>query len=357
MKSTRILYIIDGFRAGGKEKQLMQILEQLESTGVETGIITFNRNQFYTQMARKKVLFFHEVDKASKVHMVRETAGLIKEFRPQLIHTWDDISTIAALLPSRFRKILLVNGSIRDAGIDRGYNKFLKRILLSMSHTVVSNTYAGLHYYGVKGVVIRNLQSRRPIPEKTENGFNMVMTANFTDYKDHHTFLSASVKLIEEEIVNRVYLIGEGIYRRKWEEWIGQYEGIRDRIVFTGQVGDVYEFLGRCTIGVLCSTRRYREGLSNSVLEYMASGLVPVVTDIGASSEYIHHGINGILVPPEDAGTLIDWIRKIRNDPGLQGRLRGAARDSVRKEFDPTKNFNRLMTLYKNLLPETFQTG
>ncbi|MGH9931396.1 MAG: glycosyltransferase [Pyrinomonadaceae bacterium] len=53
----------------------------------------------------------------------------------------------------------------------------------------------------------------------------------------------------------------------------------------------------------------HNEGLSNSLLEAMASGLPIVVTDVGGHSEIVDSGVNGYLVPPRDVEALALALR------------------------------------------------
>ena len=64
-----------------------------------------------------------------------------------------------------------------------------------------------------------------------------------------------------------------------------------------GKMEDPLPLIRHCDIGVLTSES---EGLSNSIMEYMACGLPVVCTDVGGNPELVRHGENGYLFPAGD---------------------------------------------------------
>jgi glycosyltransferase involved in cell wall biosynthesis len=66
------------------------------------------------------------------------------------------------------------------------------------------------------------------------------------------------------------------------------------------------------------------------VLEYMAAGTCPVVSDMGDARETLGGGERGVLVPPADAGALACAIRGLASDRENAWRLGRRARDWVR---------------------------
>ena len=118
-------------------------------------------------------------------------------------------------------------------------------------------------------------------------------------------------------------------------EVITNHPDLHDRIVFTGFTSRISEYLCRCQIGVLCSTPEFQEGLSNSLLEYMAHGLVPVATDLGGSREVIDDGVNGFLFHAGRADELCSIVTRLRHDNELFGRVQLQARATIRNRYSP----------------------
>jgi glycosyltransferase involved in cell wall biosynthesis len=75
------------------------------------------------------------------------------------------------------------------------------------------------------------------------------------------------------------------------------------------------------------------EGIPTVVLEAMACGLPVVVSDVGAVREVVEHGVNGLVVPPEDDAAVAASLARLAGDPELRGRLAAEGLRSVRERF------------------------
>jgi glycosyltransferase involved in cell wall biosynthesis len=63
-----------------------------------------------------------------------------------------------------------------------------------------------------------------------------------------------------------------------------------------------------------------------AVVTALVSGRPVIVTDTAASRDYVTHGVNGLLVPPEDPRALADAITRLDTDAALLSRLSDGAR-------------------------------
>ena len=78
------------------------------------------------------------------------------------------------------------------------------------------------------------------------------------------------------------------------------------------------------------------------LLQYMATGAVPVASDVGFNREIVRHGENGLLV--REPG---DWARHVAalaEDPAMRARLSAAARKTVVERFSLDKTAKKLWT-------------
>jgi glycosyltransferase involved in cell wall biosynthesis len=74
---------------------------------------------------------------------------------------------------------------------------------------------------------------------------------------------------------------------------------------------------------------RSREGLPRALLEAAASGRPAVVTDVPGCRSFVRHGIEGLIVAPEDPVALADALERLAHDKPLRQRLGQAARARV----------------------------
>ena len=87
--------------------------------------------------------------------------------------------------------------------------------------------------------------------------------------------------------------------------------------------GELRELYRDTDIFVLPSER---EGMPLVLLEALAMGLPVVATDIPGTRDVIGHGVNGVLVPPDDAVALRKALLRVATDPDGYQRMSEAAR-------------------------------
>ena len=128
--------------------------------------------------------------------------------------------------------------------------------------------------------------------------------------------------------------------------YIGRFqELLGDHFVYEGVVsgGKKTELLRRCQIFVLPSLY---EGLPISLLETMAYGMVPVVTDVGSIGEYVKDGMNGLMIGVRDAASIVNALERLVADKKLMMELSKAARQTIVTRLQPEKYVKRLNEIY-----------
>ena len=88
------------------------------------------------------------------------------------------------------------------------------------------------------------------------------------------------------------------------------------------------------------------DGTSVSLLEAMASGAFPVVTDIAANKEWITDGMNGFLVPIDDETSLAQKIVQSLRNEKLMERARQRNWEVVREKAYLRHHMDHLQTIY-----------
>jgi glycosyltransferase involved in cell wall biosynthesis len=108
---------------------------------------------------------------------------------------------------------------------------------------------------------------------------------------------------------------------------VKQYE---KQVRFTGLRDDIPEILSKTDIFVMPS---YSEGLSNVIMEAMASGCAVIATEVGGNGFLLQNGVSGLLYPAGDREALKAHIQRLIDDPSKRASLGIAARERIEKEF------------------------
>lgn len=98
------------------------------------------------------------------------------------------------------------------------------------------------------------------------------------------------------------------------------------------------------------------EGLSNSLLEALASGLPSLVTPISGSRDLVKHGVNGFHVPPQSKA-IADRIRWYYENPDLHAQHAQSAREAIIHRYTATAVLAQHLSLFESLLQRRGRTG
>ena len=133
----------------------------------------------------------------------------------------------------------------------------------------------------------------------------IIFLANLIPYKNHKLVIDACREI--KNLNFQINIVGEGErnYTEKLKNLVLKYN-MKDKFKFYGKCKDLKKFLNESDIGILASNE---EGLSNSILEYMAKRLPVIATDVGGNSEVVKHGYNGYIVKKGDYKIFQDSLK------------------------------------------------
>lgn len=136
-----------------------------------------------------------------------------------------------------------------------------------------------------------------------------------------------------------------GISLEQLESW--NREGI---VEWWGYREDMAEVLALSSIIVLPST--YPEGVPKVLLETAASTRPIIASDIPGCREIVKHGVNGLLVSPQDGNALVDSIRRLIESPELRRQFGRKGREIAIAQFAEEIVIQKTLNIYRGLLDE-----
>ncbi|MDW8244512.1 MAG: glycosyltransferase family 4 protein [Thermogemmata sp.] len=184
------------------------------------------------------------------------------------------------------------------------------------------------------------------------------LVAAYARWKGHTLFLDAAARLVHSGITNcRFYIIGGPIYYTSGSQFsrtelhkciinygLNQYCGL---VPFqTTTLPQVYRSLD---VVVHASTRP--EPFGRTIVEAMACGRAVIVSAAGGAAELFTHGVDAWGVRPGDVQELAEAMFRLSTDADLRRRLGQAARCTAVERFDRRLMGQRLLQLYRSLIP------
>jgi glycosyltransferase involved in cell wall biosynthesis len=182
-------------------------------------------------------------------------------------------------------------------------------------------------------------------PLEDERARTVVCVARLTYQKGVDVLLHAW-QLVHAQIpAARLIIVGTGPLHGELER-LAKTLGLESTVDFAGLQSDVPAQLQRGDLAVLPS--RW-EGMPNAVLEAMACGLPCVATRVSGSEDLIQHGVNGLLVEPDDHRGLARALLTLLRDRALAQHYGRAARATIEQHYALDRITDRYVVLYETL--------
>lgn len=150
----------------------------------------------------------------------------------------------------------------------------------------------------------------------------LVAPCRFVEQKGLDVLLDAASRLVEENVLFHLTLIGEGPLERTLRRQITKLE--LDRHVTIEPWRDMSSLWESADLLILAS--RY-EGWGRTVVEAMAAGVPIVTTDVGCVGSFFRPQVDGRVVRPDDPGALAMAIREQVREPERREAMRRSARE------------------------------
>ncbi len=213
--------------------------------------------------------------------------------------------------------------------LDKYIFQHLSKLIWKKSEYVVANSEGlrDLAYeaYDKKeiGVIYNGVDIDIFKPKEKEDGFVVVSTSRLIERKGLDYLIKAFSKFSKGKDDVELRFYGDGNQREKLEDLVKEL-GIEDKVKFFGETDreDIAKVIPTAHVFVLPSKN---EGMSNSLLEAMASGLAVIATDVGGTKELVNSS-NGIIVEKESVNDIYNALEKLYSnrelvkDMGIESR-------------------------------------
>jgi glycosyltransferase involved in cell wall biosynthesis len=367
----RILFFIDNLLPGGKERRFIELLKGLKDfPTIEFEMVVMNPNIHYNQVFELgNRIHFLERKIKKDVSVIKKFYKICKDYKPDVVHTWDDMTTIISIPACKLLNIRLINGMVTDTPVKQNaLNKIWLRAKFTFlfSDKIVGNSHAGLAGYGApskKSVCIYNgmdfkrfknlndpiLLRKEIFLNNNSSNFIIGMVAAFEPRKDYKTLIKAALSLIKSSESISFILVGDG------SDFIATKKSVpseySDKIIFLGKRSNVESIVNLFDVGVLLTNSKvHGEGVSNSIIEYMALGKPVIATRGGGTNEVVINKQNGYLINPDDSSELIKCIQILIKDKNLRAKLGARSAEMAERMFNLKMMTENYRMIYQQVL-------
>jgi len=161
-------------------------------------------------------------------------------------------------------------------------------------------------------------------------------------------FVEAARLCLENNLLQRFILVGEGSLRKELEEKVS-FWGLKEKIVFVGWRDDIADIMSIMDILVLPSLN---EAVGIVLLEAQSLGIPVVASEVGGIPEMIRDGQTGILVWPGEPAALALAINNLLFDPERLRSMSAAGKNWVKDRFKAEDMVRKISAIYQELLKE-----
>ena len=342
----KIVFVSQPLSTGGAERVVASLANRFYELGHEIKIVVVDNGDSNVYFVHEQIEFVH-ISKPSNpmldlLHRARVMRSFFSEYEPDIIipfTTQKNISVLLATLFTKHKVIACERNNPREDPTNKVL-RLLRKLLFWTADGYVFQTENAKRYFSKriqkKSTVIPNPISDtliEPWLGKKEN--RIVMASRLNPQKNIDMAIDAMKEISKRypdyilEVYGKSY---SGLY--DYENHLKQrvaMEGLQKYVFFKGFCTDVHEQIKKASIFLITSNH---EGMSNSLMEALALGLVCISTDDpnGGARALIQSNENGILIPVGDSNACIAAIDNILKNDILREKCSNNAL-KIRKEL------------------------
>lgn len=372
--AIRILHVMDTLEVGGTERGVVNLIHRMDPERFEHVVCTVrNLGALADGLPRERVKLMC-LDKTNPGYSFHAgiLAKRIREVQPHILHSrnW---GTIEAVFAGRWvRSCALVHS---EHGFEFGNTqpeswrrRWFRRLAFELADQVFSVSYQLRDLHAKRtgfpaskiGVIHNGVDTERFFPQPairarvrqrlgiTPEEFCIGAVGRLEHVKDFITLLRAAAEFPDSDTRWCLLIVGEGRELSTLQQFVSSRRNLQDRVHFLGEIQDVTEILNALDVYVLPSLS---EGISNSLLEAMATGLPVIASATGGNPEVVVDGESGQLFPVGEFGRLAKLLLILREQNELRARLGWQTLQRVKEYFSLASMVRKYEQLYSSLAP------
>ena len=340
----KVVHVLTDTNIGGAGKCLLAFLDNYDKAELAVEVILPENSALKAEIDKRGVPCTeapHLADRAFDCRAVATLYKLFKNSRPNIVHTH---AALSARITARLYgiggkcKIVHTRHSVFDPPkplthfplkpLHGALNNALSDHIIAVSPAAMQNMVAtGTHpdqitvvYNGINAPPTMDDTAKAAVRRRyglVESDFVLAIIARLEAVKGHDIILDAAKMLAKDDIGIKILMAGGGTLEEHLRQRIKDEQ--IDNVTMAGFVSEVYEIENIMDVQLNASTGT--EATSLALLEGMCLGVPAVASDFGGNPYIIKEGINGIIVPQNDAAALCEAVLKLRNNPVLYQKL------------------------------------
>lgn len=377
-----VLHLVYRFDTGGLENGVVNLIDHLPADAFRHAVVALTdvAPAFARRIARFDDVRFVSLHKppGQGFQLYPQLVRLFRELRPAVVHT-RNLAALECQVPAAWagvpvrihgehgRDVEDLDGSSRrHQWMRRAYRPFVHR------YVALSQDLAGYlqHRVGVprsrieqvyNGVDTARFQPapggvRAPVAGSPFNGdprlFVVGTVGRMQTVKAQTLLAQAFVQALQRQPALRprlrLVMVGDGPLRAEAAA-IVQQAGMQELVWLPGERADVADVMRGLDSFALPSLA---EGISNTILEAMATGLPVLATRVGGNAELVAEGETGFVVEAGGPAQLADGLLQLAGDPQRAAAMGRAGRARVEQRFSLDAMVAAYQRLYQRLLAE-----
>ena len=366
----KVTQIIHSLNPGGLENGIINLVNNMDDFKFENTICCLTQGGDFEKRLNKNIKVSKMFKKPGNDYQLYiKLIKYLKEIKPTIVHTrnWAGMDGIIAAKMARVP--IIIHGEhgfeITDLTGQNKKRKFIRKLVLSTMVDKIVTVSKNLKNRLINEIKIKpekiihipngvdtnkfNIYKKEFTRKKfgfKKEDFIIGIVARLDPIKNHKTLISAFKEIVTIHPNTNLIIVGDGPLRNKLENQTYQL-GIKNKIIFMGERSDVPEILRTFDVFVLPSLN---EGMSNTILEAMATGIPVIALNVGGNPELVINRETGFLFPTNDVESLVQKIKTYILHPELKQKHGYNARKRAEEKFSLDQMVQRYEELYLELV-------